>query len=145
MLLADDPGRSQGQLQKLVSWTPPEVIRLLRKVISPYAITQLTLEAVMKLLDPSNVATMRERSALIRAERERMAQALGKLKCVKRVWASQANFLLAEFRDAGRALSRASAAQLLVRDVRGYPGLANALRITIGTAAQNERLLRAWA
>ena len=79
-------------------------------MISPYAITQLTLEAVMKLLDPSNVATMRERSALIRAERERMAQALGKLKCVKRVWASQANFLLAEFRDAGRALSRASAA-----------------------------------
>ena len=123
----------------------PEVIALVKKVISPYAITQLTLEAVMKLVDPSNVATMRERTALIRAERERMAQALGRSKCVRRVWPSQANFILAEFEDAARALSRASAAQLLVRDARGFPGLSNALRITIGTAAQNERLLRAWA
>jgi len=123
----------------------PEVISLLKKVISPYAITQLTLEAVIKLVDPSNVATMRERTGLIRAERERVTQALGRLKCVRRVWPSQANFILAEFEDAARALSRASAAQLLVRDARGYPGLSNALRITIGTAAQNERLLRAWA
>ena len=123
----------------------PEVISLLRKVISPYAITQLTLEAVMKLVDPSNVATMRERTGLIRAERERVTQALGRLKCVRRVWPSQANFILAEFKDAARALSQACAAQLLVRDARGYPGLSNALRITIGTAAQNERLLRAWA
>ena len=118
---------------------------MLRKVISPYAITQLTLEAVMKLVDPGNVATMRERTALIRAERERVAQGLSRLKCVKRVWPSQANFILAEFEDAARALSKASAAQLQVRDATGYPGLSNALRITIGTAAQNERLLRAWA
>ena len=123
----------------------PEVISLLRKVISPYAITQLTLEAVMKLVDPSNVATMRERTALIRAERDRVAQALARLQCVRRVWRSQANFILAGFEDAALALSRARAAQLLVRDARGYPGLSNALRITIGTAPQNERLLRAWA
>jgi histidinol-phosphate aminotransferase len=123
----------------------PEVIGLLKKVISPYAITQLTVEAVLKLTDPSNVATMRERTALIRAERERVARALSRLRCVRRVWPSQANFILVEFEDAARALIRASAAQLQVRDARGFPGLSNAVRITIGTAAQNERLLGAWA
>src|SRR6202040_612934 len=123
----------------------PEVIALVKKVISPYAITQLTLEAVMKLADSSHVAAMRERTAVIRAERERVAQALAQLECVKRVWPSKTNFLLAEFADAAQALARACAAQLLVRDVRTYQGLSNALRITIGTAAQNERLLRAWA
>jgi histidinol-phosphate aminotransferase len=61
------------------------------------------------------------------------------------VWPSQANFILVEFEDAARALIRASAAQLQVRDARGFPGLSNAVRITIGTAAQNERLLGAWA
>jgi histidinol-phosphate aminotransferase len=121
----------------------PEVIGLLKKVISPYAITQLTVEAVLKLTDPSNVATMRERTALIRAERERVARALSRLRCVRRVWPSHANFILVEFEDAARALIRASAAQLQVRDARGFPGLSNAVRITIGTAAQNERLLRA--
>jgi histidinol-phosphate aminotransferase len=123
----------------------PQVIALLRKVIAPYAIAQLTLEAVMNLLEPEELAVMRERTALIRAERDRVVLALARLKCVRRVWPSKANFLLAEFEDAAQALSQACAAQLLVRDARNYPGLSNALRITIGTAAQNERLLRAWA
>jgi histidinol-phosphate aminotransferase len=122
----------------------PEVIRLLRKVIAPYAIAQLTLEAVMKLLEPEELSVMRERTKLVRAERERVALALARLKCVRRIWPSKTNFILAEFQDASQALSRARAAQLLVRDARGFPGLSNALRITIGTAAQNERLLRAW-
>lgn len=123
----------------------PEVIKLLRKVIAPYAIAQLTLEALMTLLEPEELSVMRERTALIRAERERVGLALARLKCVKRVWPSKTNFILAEFEDAAHALSQARAAELLVRDVRNYPGLSDGLRVTIGTAAQNERLLRAWA
>jgi len=61
-----------------------------------------------------------------------------------RVWPSAANFVLAEFTDAGAALQRARDARLLVRDARGYPGLGRALRITIGTVEQNNRLLEAW-
>lgn len=123
----------------------PEVIRLVRKLIAPYAIAQLTLEAVVTLLEPEELAVMRERTAHIRAERDRVALALARLKCVKRVWPSKTNFILAEFEDPAQALSQTRAAALLVRDVRGHPGLSHALRITIGTAAQNERLLRAWA
>jgi histidinol-phosphate aminotransferase len=52
--------------------------------------------------------------------------------------------VLAEFADAGAALARAREARLLVRDARGYPGLARALRITVGTPEQNGRLLEAW-
>jgi len=49
-----------------------------------------------------------------------------------------------EFTDAGAALARARDARLLVRDARGYPGLGRALRITIGSIEQNDRLLEAW-
>ena len=122
----------------------PEVIALLRKVIPPYAIAQLTLEAVLKLLEPAKLADANRRIALIRAERGRLTAALAALPQVVRVWPSAANFVLAEFTDAGAALQRARDARLLVRDARGYPGLGRALRITIGSIEQNDRLLEAW-
>jgi len=122
----------------------PEVIALLRKVIAPYAIPQLALEALLALLEPPQLAAMRERIALVRAERERMRAALARLPGVTHVWPSDANFLLAQFTDATAALERARAARLLVRDTRAYPGLPHALRITVGTVAQNEQLLEAW-
>jgi histidinol-phosphate aminotransferase len=62
---------------------------------------------------------------------------------VVRVWPSAANFVLAEFKDATKALAHLRAAQLLVRDGRIYPGLRGTARITIGDSAQNNRLLQA--
>jgi histidinol-phosphate aminotransferase len=123
----------------------PAIVQLLRKIIPPYAIPQLTVEAVLRLLEPRQQDTTRERIGLIRAERERVSEALRRLPAVVRVWPSVANFILAEFRDTTRALARAREARLLIRDLRAYPELPRALRITIGAAAQNTRLLQALA
>lgn len=122
----------------------PEVIALLRKIIPPYAIPQLTLEAVLDRLTPEALAHSRARVDVLLAERERLLTALPRLPCVTRVWPSAANFVLAEFEDAGAALARGREARLLVRDARGYPGLSRALRVTVGTPEQNGRLLEAW-
>jgi histidinol-phosphate aminotransferase len=119
----------------------PEVIGLLLRVIQPYAIPQLTIEAVVRALQPANQKTSRERVAAIVTERDRLAAALASLPSVQRVWPSRANFLLVEFRDPTLALQRARAAGLLVRDFRGSRGLQQSLRITIGTPEQNARLL----
>ncbi|HEV2441222.1 MAG TPA: histidinol-phosphate transaminase [Steroidobacteraceae bacterium] len=123
----------------------PEIIALLRKIIPPYAITQLTLEAVLDRLKPEPRSQSRTRLEMLLAERERLSLSLPRLARVARVWPSAANFLLAEFEDAGAALARAREARLLVRDARGYPGLGRALRITVGTPEQNGRLLEAWS
>jgi histidinol-phosphate aminotransferase len=121
-----------------------EIIGLLNKVIAPYAITQLTLEAVLRLLEPSQLATTSLLIAQVRSERERVTKAVARLPGITRVWASAANFLLVQCADAGRALARARQAQLLVRDMRLHPELPGALRVTIGSAAENGRLLEAW-
>ncbi len=121
----------------------PEVISLLRKVIPPYAITQMTVEAVLKLLEAPQIAVMNSRIASIRAERERMQVELARLPGVKRLWPSEANFLLVEFADPDRALASSRAANLLIRDVRAQVGLPRTLRISIGTPDQNNRLLEA--
>lgn len=123
----------------------PDVTGLLRKIIQPYAIPQLTVEAVLRVLEPGQLKGFVLRTARIRKERSRIAQALSTLPSVTRVWPSAANFLLAEFTDPGEALGRARAARLLVRDARTHSTLPAALRITLGTREQNNRLLRAWS
>jgi histidinol-phosphate aminotransferase len=121
----------------------PEVICLLRKVIPPYAIPQLCMEAVLKALEPAQIAVSTARLDTIRTERERLLAALPGCSNITRVWPSAANFVLAEFADAPLALARARGARLLIRDVRGYPGLGRCLRITVGSPEQNTRLLEA--
>ena len=122
----------------------PEVVALLRKVIPPYAITQLTLEAVLRQLEPANQNESRANVNLIRSERRRLLAALPELARITRVWPSDANFILAQFNDAGAALQLARDTNLLIRDARGYPGLGQALRISVGSPQQNNRLLEAW-
>jgi histidinol-phosphate aminotransferase len=121
----------------------PEVVALLRKVIPPYAIAQLSMEAVLKVLDPAQLAISNARLASVVTERDRMLAAFPKLPNVTRVWPSAANFVLVEFEDVPLALSRSRGARMLIRDVRGYPGLGRCLRITVGTSEQNNRLLDA--
>jgi histidinol-phosphate aminotransferase len=124
----------------------PEVIALLRKVISPYAVAQLTVECALEFLATSNLATLSARVAVIQSERERLARKIGKASSVAKVWPSAANFLLVEFihADAAQeALGRVGAAGLLIRDMRRQAGLERALRISIGTPEQNDRLLEA--
>jgi histidinol-phosphate aminotransferase len=122
----------------------PEVVALLRKLIPPYAITQLTLEAVLRQLEPRALAQSRANIERIRNERARLMTALPELARVVRVRPSDANFILVQFNDAGTALQLARDTHLLVRDARGYPGLGQALRVTVGTPEQNHRLLEAW-
>lgn len=122
-----------------------DVIGLLRKIIQPYAISQLTVEAVLRVLDPVQLKGFALRTTRIRAERSRISQALSTLPTITRVWPSAANFLLAEFIDPTEALRRARAARLLVRDMRAHASLPSALRITLGTREQNDRLLRVWS
>jgi histidinol-phosphate aminotransferase len=126
----------------------PDVVALLRKVIQPYAITQLSIEAVYRMLDPVALRAASAFTLAIKAERARLGAALGTLSGVQRVWPSEANFLLVEFADASAALAaqqRAHSAGVLVRGLSSFPGLQQALRVSVGDAAQNERLLTSLA
>jgi histidinol-phosphate aminotransferase len=121
----------------------PEVVAFLRRLIAPYAIPQTTVEALLPILGGLHSRALSTRIKEIRAERTRFFQALRELPGVTQVYPSDANFLLARFRDPDRALAGARRVKLLLRDARGYPGLSDALRITVGTAAQDDLLLGA--
>lgn len=120
----------------------PEIIALARKVIPPYAITELTVEAVAPLLQPAAIEATRSRVTALLAERARLAKSLAMSPLISKVWHSDANFLLVDCIDADAVLSRVRAAGLIIRDVR-QPALPRSLRISVGTPEQNDRVLEA--
>jgi histidinol-phosphate aminotransferase len=67
--------------------------------------------------------------------------ALAASSAVVRVYGSAGNYLLVRFHDAAAAFERLLAVGVVVRDMRALPGLADALRISIGSPAENDALL----
>jgi histidinol-phosphate aminotransferase len=117
-----------------------EIVSLRAKVIPPYSIPQLAIEAVLATLAPPQLAIQRERVAQVRLERDRVTAALGGKSSITKLWPSVTNFLLVDFVSAETTLAAARDAKLLIRDMRTVS--AQSLRISIGTPEQNDRLLR---
>ncbi len=120
-----------------------DVVGLLRRIIPPYAIPASTIDEVLALTEAPQRALAAARIRTLLAERARMRERLERASAVARVFPSDANFLLVECRNARRFLDAGKSVGLLVRDFSTAPGLANCLRISIGTPEQNERLLAA--
>lgn len=118
-----------------------DLVALLRKVQAPYPIpTPCSALALAGLSAQARTLTA-QRVAQIRAERRRLQDALATLPIVRRVYASDANFVLVRFADAQGAFQALLAAGIVVRDQRAAPQLADALRITLGTPEQNDRVI----
>jgi histidinol-phosphate aminotransferase len=121
----------------------PTVIRLLRKIIPPYAIARPASVAAEQALQAHHRPIALERISRVCAERERLRQALVHSPWVKRVYPSAANFLLLATSNARSVLERLQAVSLLARDFSGKPALDEAVRLTVGTREQNDRVIAA--
>jgi histidinol-phosphate aminotransferase len=121
------------------------IVELLRRMIPPYALPQPTIEAVLAALEEPRLVQARARIRTLLAERERLSAALAALPVVRRVWPSDANFVLAETVDAARAMEAGRRAGVLLRDFSANPYTPGGVRISVGTPDQNDRLLRSLA
>jgi len=122
-----------------------EVIALLRRIMAPYPLPLPCVDAALLALSGWGRANARGHVGIVREQRAQMLAELRRLPGVREVLPSQANFLAVRFDDAGAVYQRLLAAGIVVRDVRRYPNLGDALRITIGTPAENDRVLAVLA
>jgi histidinol-phosphate aminotransferase len=120
----------------------PALIELARRVIPPYSLAQPTVEAALRALAPPELAAGQARLEGLLAEREYLARGLAASPCVERVWPSDANFLLIDCGDADRFMSHALGGGMIVRDLRTHPLLPRSLRVSVGTRAHHDALLR---
>jgi histidinol-phosphate aminotransferase len=119
------------------------IVGLLARILPPYALPASSIEAVLRLTAEPQRRQAQLRIETLRAERERLRANLAALPGVRRVFPSDANFLLVEFVAPQSALAAAAAVGLLVRDLSTNPRLPGCLRLTVGTPEQNARLLAA--
>jgi histidinol-phosphate aminotransferase len=121
----------------------PAVIDYLTRVLPPYTFPTPSIELVGQAMEQSSLAVSEQRVETLRQQRDRMQAALGTQPGVLKVWPSDANFVLIQVADASQFVARVRRARILVRTFPNAPELSDCVRITIGRAEDNDRLLEA--
>jgi histidinol-phosphate aminotransferase len=117
------------------------VIDILNKVKPPYNINQATQDLALKALE--NIGQVNEWIKVTVSERESLSQELAELPLVKKVYPSDANFILIEVIDALKTYDALVEQGIIVRDRSKVTLCEGCLRITIGTTQENQILLEA--
>ena len=111
------------------------------KVRPPYNISVLNCECALFALEHQEV--FMAQALDIRAQRAMLLEALRAMPGVS-PWDSDANMILVRFPDAQKVFDGLKARGVLVKNVsKMHPLLAQCLRLTVGTADENQRLLAA--
>jgi histidinol-phosphate aminotransferase len=120
---------------------PRALVEQVDKVRPPYNISVLNCEAALFALAHQEVFAAQAQD--IRNQRMVIQAVLNALPQVKS-WPSDANMILVRVPDAQKTFDGMKSRGVLVKNVsKMHPLLANCLRLTVGTAAENERMLAA--
>ncbi|MCP9611032.1 histidinol-phosphate transaminase [Coprobacter tertius] len=122
-----------------MAFASPEIIAVFNKIKYPYNINQLTQEHALKLLD-RNEERIDWVKTLINA-REKLALELSGLSYVEMIYPSNANFLLIKVDNANELYNYLVNNGIIVRNRNNVTLCSGCVRITVGTAEENEELI----
>jgi len=119
---------------------PRDWMQELEKLRMPYNVNVLTAAAADLVLEHRDV--LEAQTQRIVAERGRLEAALDRLPLER--FPSAANFILVRVPDAPAAFGGLKQRGILIKTLHGsHPLLANCLRLTVGTADENAKLIEA--
>jgi len=120
---------------------PKALVAEIDKVRPPYNISVLNYECALFALEHAEVFAAQAKD--LREQRTRLLKELAALPGVQ-PFPSEANMVLARVPDAAKTFDGLKAHKVLVKNVsKIHPLLDNCLRMTVGTAAENDQLLAA--
>jgi histidinol-phosphate aminotransferase len=122
-----------------INFASGEIIDILNKIKPPYNINQATQELALKALD-----NLEEVNTMIREtvkEREELVKQLVQLPMVKKVYPSDANFVLAKMDNATQVYNYLKEKGIIVRNRSNVTLCEDCLRITVGTPGQDKQLI----
>ncbi len=115
-----------------------DIIALFTNVKYPYNINGITQKIVLEQLTQDKSAQIAE----LNGQREEVVRKLKKNALVRAVFPSDANFVLVKLDDPRAVYGKLIEGGVIVRDRSKIKGCAGMLRITIGTPAENEKMLK---
>jgi histidinol-phosphate aminotransferase len=122
-----------------MAFCQPEIVGLLNKIKYPYNLNILTQQKALELLENEDMKESWVR--LILEEKRKLEQALTGISFVKKVFPSDANFLLVKLDDASSVYRYLIQKGIVVRDRSRIMLCENSLRITVGTPEENKVLI----
>ena len=116
-----------------------EIISVLNKIKPPYNVNVLTQQVALKrILEDSKV--QQEIEDIVK-QRQLLAKGLKKISFVQTIFASDANFILVRVDDANKRYKQLVENGIVIRNRSTQPLCENTLRLTVGTAEENEKLI----
>ena len=122
-----------------MAFASAEIIEVFNQIKTPYNISEITQELALRALD--NHKKMGYFVNEIIRQREWLRKALLELPTVKKVYPSDANFLLVKIDGAHEVYKKLIEKGIIVRDRSQVPMCEDCLRITIGNHEENNYLL----
>ena len=118
-----------------IGFAHPTIIEFFNKIKPPYNVNVLTQKKALAAL---NVTDIVERQVLtLIGERQKMEEELLTIGFVKKIYPSDANFLLVLVDDAQKRYNQFLEQGIVVRTRSSLLGCENTLRITVGTPQEN--------
>jgi histidinol-phosphate aminotransferase len=114
-----------------------KIISYFNKTKPPYNVSALNQEAALKVLN--SLSLFEERRNQILEERSKLQTELMKFPMVKKVYDSDANFLLVEVENADFLYKKLISQKIIIRNRNNQ--IRNCVRITIGSPPENQQLL----
>ena len=122
-----------------LAYANPEIISLYNKVKPPYNVSELNQKVALSALE--NRINYQNNLSTILKEKEQLEVSLKKLGLVKKIYPSDANFLLIEVDKADEIYSTLVNQKIITRNRNKQ--VPNCIRISIGTPEENETLIKA--
>ena len=124
-----------------VCYASKEIIKVLNSIKPPYNVNELTQQRAADRLQ--NIAAVEKEVALIIAQRNLLMQDLKEISFIKIIYATDCNFVLIRVDDANKRYQQLIKKGIVIRNRTTQALCDNCLRLTIGTATENAKLIKA--
>lgn len=122
-----------------ICYASKEIIAVLNKIKPPYNINSLTQEAAIKAFE--NKDSVQAQIESILNERTNLINAFKSVPFIKKIYPSEANFILIKVDDANKRYEELIKNGIVVRNRSSQLHCENCLRITVGTPSENTQLI----
>lgn len=123
------------------AFADPKIVGAMGRIKYPYSVNVITERLVLQELERSAVRA--EQIATLIDERKKLVAALEKMPLIRRVFASDANFVLVRVDEPREVYNRLIERGIIVRDRSKIAGCEGCLRLTVGTPEENVALIEA--
>jgi histidinol-phosphate aminotransferase len=124
-----------------ICYASSAIIGVLNKIKPPYNVNELTQQRALERLADKEKIQLEIDSIII--QREDLLKVLDKVKFVSKIYPTEANFVLIKVDDATKRYNELIAKGIVIRNRTTQPLCENTLRLTIGTAEENQKLMEA--